>query len=124
MLIGLRQFVTFHIRSTALLRGRLLSRILEGSLCSLCGGVFDVRTSGYQKKPSGDGNDQVGYQPNEGQNHNAHDASGAVVSKGSVHISDAYSLLTGFSENFNNSSLIKMQKVIVRQRALPSNQVE
>ena len=82
MLIGLRQFVIVPTISTALLRGRLLSRILEGSLCSLCEGVFDVRTSGYQKKPSGDGNDQIGYQPNEGQNHNAHDASGAVVNKG------------------------------------------
>ena len=124
MLTGLRQFLLFPSKSTALLWRWLLSRILEGTLCNFRGDVFNVSTSGYQKKPSGDGNDQVGYQPNEGQNHNAHDASGAVVSKGSVHNSDAYSLLTGFSENFNNSSLIKMQKVIARQRALPSNQVE
>ena len=105
MLIGLRQFVIVPIKSMALLRGRLLSRILEGFLCSLCGGVFDVRTSGYQKKPSGDGNDQVGYQPNEGQNHNAHDASGAVVSKGSVHNFGCLFLVNRFFRKYQQLKL-------------------
>ena len=105
MLIGLRQFVIVPIISTALLRERLLSRVLEGSLCCLCGGVFDVRTSGYQKKPSGDGNDKVGYQPNEGQNHNAHDASGLVV-KQEVRLLFGYLFLVNrFSRKFQQLKL-------------------